>query len=377
MKRVFSTALVLAPVFLLGCSHGNNAAPAPPPTIQAAIVESISAQMPQLIQTTGTVRAKETAIISAQVPGHIRQVLVEAGDRVRSGQLLVTLDDAAMQSALAQAIAGEAAAQKQRMAAQTQASLAAQTLARYRMLEEQKSVSPQEFDEIEKRSEAAQLEVDALAAQSEQATAAVAGARTQMGYATLDAPFAGVVTARMADPGTLAVPGIPVLQIDRDGPLQVYTTVDESLIGSVREGMKVPVSVEGIEATNLSGTVAEIVPAADPASHSFLVKLDLPAAKNLRAGMYATAGIPGGVKPMILAPQSAVAMRGSLACVYALDTNSVAQLRYVTVGNRHGDRVEMLSGVAAGEKLVNDPGDRDLAGKRIESSNEPGNGAQR
>jgi len=370
MKRVLSSALVVAAVLLLGCSHGNSAAPVSPPTMQAAIVESVSAQMPQLIQTTGTVRAKETAFISAQVPGHIRQVLVEPGDRVRAGQRLVTLDDAAMESALAQAIAGEAAVQKQRMAAQTQASLAAQTLARYQILQQQKSVSPQEFDEVEKRSQAAQLEAEALAAQSEQARAAVAGARTQMGYATLDAPFAGVVTARMADPGTLAAPGIPVLQIDRDGPLQVYTTVDESLIGSIREEMKVPVSVEGVGATNMSGTVAEVVPAADPASHSFLVKLDLPAVKNLRAGMYATAGIPGGVKPMILAPQSAVAMRGSLACVYALDANNVAQLRYVTVGNRHGDRLEMLSGVAAGEKLVNDPGDRDLAGQRIESLNE-------
>lgn len=316
-------------------------------------------------------------MISAQVPGHIRQVLVQAGERVRAGQLLVTLDDAAMQSALEQAAAGEIAAQKQQMVAQTQASLAAQTLARYRMLQEQKSVSPQEFDEVEKRSEGAQLQVAAYAAQNEQAKAAVAGARTQLGYTTLHAPFAGVVTARMADPGTLAAPGMPLLEVDREGPLQVYTTVDESLIGSVRAGMKVAVSVEGIDAADLNGTVAEIVPAADPASRSFLVKLDLPAVKNLRAGMYAAAVIPGGIKPMILAPQSAVAMRGSLACVYALDANGVAQLRYVTVGNRHGDRVEILSGLAAGEKLVNDPGDRDLAGKRIESSNEPGNEAQR
>jgi RND family efflux transporter MFP subunit len=363
-------------MLLLGCSHDSRPAPTTPPTVQAAVVESLSAQTPQMIQTTGTVHAKETAMISPQIPARIRQVLVEAGDRVRAGQLLATLDDAAMQSALDQATAGEAAAQKQQMAAQTQASLAAQTLARYQMLQEQKSVSPEEFDEVEKRSQAAQLQVAAYAAQSDVAKAAVAGARTQLGYTTLRAPFAGVVTARMADPGTLAVPGMPVLQIDRDGPLQVYTTVDESLIGSIHAGMKLPVSVEGIDAASLNGTVAEIVPAADPASRSFLVKLDLPPLQNLRAGMYATVGVPGGVKPMILAPQSAVVMRGSLACVYALDADVVAQLRYVTLGNRHGDRVEILSGVAAGESLVNHPGDRDLAGKRIESTNVSGNGTQ-
>lgn len=365
MKLILSLPPVLISLLLLGCSHGSNPAPATP-TMQAEVVESVSAQMPQQIQTTATVHAKETAMISPQIPGRIRQVLVQPGDRVRAGQLLVTLDDAALQSALQQAAAGEAAAQEQQMAAQTQASLAAQTLARYQMLQGQKSVSPQEFDEVQKRTEAAQLQVAAYAAQSDQAKAAVAGARAQLGYTTLHAPFAGVVTARMADPGTMAGPGMPVLEIDRDGPLQLYATVDESLIGSIRAGMKLPVSVEGVEAANLNGTVAEIVPAADPASRSFLVKLDLPALKDLRAGMSATVNLPGGVRPMILAPQPAVVMRGSLACVYALDAEGVAQLRYVTVGNRHGDQVEILSGVAAGEKLVNHPGDRDFAGARVE-----------
>lgn len=367
MKHASFLAPALAPLLLLGCSRGSNPAPAAPPTLQAAVVESVSAQTVQLIQTAGTVHAKETAIVSPQITGTIRQVLVRAGDRVRAGQLLVTLDDAAMQSALEQATAGESAARNQQMAAQTQAALAAQTLARYQMLQEQKSVSPQEFDEVQKRSEAARLQAAAYAAQSEQAKAAALGARTQLSYMTLRAPFAGIVTARMADPGTLASPGTPVLQIDREGPLQIDTTVDESLIGSIHSGMTLPVSVEGIDAANLNGKVAEIVPAADPASRSFLVKLDLPAIKNLRAGMYATAGIPGGARLMTLAPQSVVVMRGSLACVYALDVNGLAQLRYVTLGSRQGSQVEILSGVATGEKLVNDPGDRDLSGIRIEA----------
>ena len=370
MKRALYLLSVLTPLLLLGCSRESPPASAPPPRAQATIVQSVSAQEPQRIQTTGTVHAKETALVSAQVPGHIHQVLVEAGERVRAGQPLVTLDAAAMQSALEQATAGEAAAQKQQMAAQTQALLAAQTLARYQMLKDQKSVSPQEFDEVEKRSEAAQLQVAAYAAQSEKAKAAVAGARTQLGYATLRAPFSGIVTARMADPGTLATPGMPLLQIDRDGPLQVDTSVDESLIAAIHAGLKLPVSVEAVGATNLTGTVAEIVPAADPASRSFLIKLDLPAVKNLRAGMYATADIPGAAKSMILVPQSAVVLRGSLSCVYALDASGLAQLRYVTTGSRHGDQVEILSGLAVGEALVDRPGDRDLAGKKIEAAAE-------
>lgn len=365
MKHVLFLTPGFALALLLGCSH-TSPAPATPPTAQAQLVRSVATQTPQTIQTTGTVHAKETAVISAQLPGHIRQVLVQAGDRVRAGQLLVTLDDAAMQSALSQATAAQSAVEKQQAAAQTNAQLAAGTLVRYQILRDERSVSPQEFDEVQKRSEMAALQLETLKAQADGAKAAVAGARTQLGYTALHAPFAGIITARMADPGTLAAPGVPLLQVDRDGPLQLYTTVDESLIGSVRMGMKVPVSVEGFDATGLSGTVGEIVPTADATTHSFLVKLDLPAVKNLRAGMYATAGFPGPAKSAILAPQSTVVMRGSLPCIYSLDPDGLAQLRYVTLGNRHGDQVEILSGVAAGESLVNNPGDRDLAGKQIE-----------
>lgn len=367
MKPCLSWPLLIAPVFLLGCTRAGSPAPVHAPVTQAQLVHSTSGPVEQTIQTTGTVHAKETAIVSAQVPARIREVRVRAGDTVRAGQTLVTLDDAAMQSALDQAHAGQAAAEKQQMAAESDASLASQTLARYQMLKDQKSVSPQEFDEVQKRSEAAQLRVASYAAQSQQAKAAVVSAQTQLGYTVLRAPFAGVVTARMADPGTLAAPGVPLVQVDRDGPLQVDTTVDETLISSVRMGMKVPVTVAGVDAGNLSGTVAEIVPAADPGSRSFLVKLDLPRLKGLHAGMYATAGFPGAEKPMILAPESAIVMRGSLACVYAIDQAGLAQLRYVTLGNRHGNQLEILSGLEANESLVNHPGDRDLAGKRIEA----------
>jgi RND family efflux transporter MFP subunit len=367
MKPVLPISLLIAPLLLAGCSR-SAPAPQPPPTVQAQLTRSIAAPTPQSIPATGTLHAKETAAISAQVPATIRRVLVQPGDRVRAGQLLIALDAAAQDAALSQLTQAAAAAHLQQLAAQSDASLAAGTLARYRILQQQKSVSPQEFDEVEMRSQAAQLRLESYAAQSREAQAAVSGARAQLGYTALRAPFSGVITARLADPGTLAAPGIPLLQIDRDGPLQVVTTVDESLIASIQLGIEIPVTVDGASA--LTGTVAQIVPAADPASRSFLVKLDLPPQKTLRAGMFATVQFPGPSRSMILVPQSAVMQRGSLDCVYALDSHGIAQLRYVTLGNRHGDRVEILSGIAAGETLVDNPGDLDLAGKRIEPASE-------
>jgi len=366
MNRPMLILLSAVPVLLAGCTRPGPAVHATPPAAQASLVKSVSAQVPQGIPITGTVHAKETATISAQVPATITQVLVNAGDRVRAGQVLVRLDSAAMSAGLDRALAAQQAVEMQQQAAATNASLAKSTLHRYEMLKQQNSVSPQEFDTVEKHAQAAELQVQALNAQASEAKAAVASARTQLGYTVLRSPYTGVVTSRTADPGTLATPGMPILQVDRDGPLQLYATVDESLIGAVKLGMQMPVTVDGIS-QSITGRVAQIVPAADPASRSFLLKLDLPHTPGLRAGMYATARFPGADRSMILAPQSAVIQRGSLSYVYALDANGVAQLRYVTLGRAHGNDVEVLSGLAAGEQLVNNPGDRDLAGRRIEA----------
>jgi len=333
--------------------------------MQARVVESQQKEIPVSLRSTGTVHARETAVVSAQVMGRIQQVLVHEGDNVRAGQTVVVLDDAALRSQLEQAQAGVKAAQNAQAAAQTNAALAASTLGRYKQLESEKSVSPQEMDEVSHRAEAAAANLEATRAQTDVARAQERGARTMLGYTHLVAPFAGVVTARMADPGTMATPGLPLLQVDQAGALQLDAAVDELAIGAIRKGIKTSVVVDGGTSGNLAGSVAEIVPAADPSSHSFLVKIDLPSSKQTHAGMYGTAEFANGTRRAILIPRSTVVSRGSLNCVYVLDDQGIAQLRYLTLGAQLDNLVEVLSGVSAGERLVDAPSDRDLAGKRI------------
>jgi RND family efflux transporter MFP subunit len=203
-------------------------------------------------------------------------------------------------------------------------------------------------------------------AQAEAARAAVAGARAALDQMRLRAPFAGVVTARLADPGTVAAPGVPLLQVDRDGPLQAQVTLDESLLGRIRTGMTLPVELAS-SARPIAGTVAEIAPGADPASRSFLVKLNLPATPAARAGVSVTVALPGAVQSVVEAPVAAIVHREALDYVYVLDAHAIARLRYVTLGAREGDRVVVLSGLEAGERLVAGAGDRDLAGQPIEA----------
>jgi RND family efflux transporter MFP subunit len=364
MMRASLLAVIAA--IMAGCHGGESTSPAAVQTMQARVVESRQQQIPLNVRSTGTVHARESAVISAQVMGRIRQILVRDGDSVRAGQTLVVLDDAALRASADQAQAAVKAAQNEQAAAQSDAGLAASTLARYQQLQAEKSVSPQEMDEVSRQSEAATSRLDAARAQTEAAHSQASGARTTLGYTRLVAPFSGVVTARMADPGTMAAPGVTLLQIDQAGALQLQTTVDESAIGAIHKGMKVKVVLDGASSAEIAGTVAEIVPAADPASHSFLVKIELPSSNQLRAGIYGTAEFANGTHQAILIPRSAVVLRGSLVCVYVLDGQGIAQLRYITLGEQQGNLVEVLSGISPGEKLVDAPSDRDLAGKRIE-----------
>jgi RND family efflux transporter MFP subunit len=367
MKLVWSVCLLVAGAAgLAGCNSSEPSRLAKVETVQARVVETRQQQATETVRATGTLHARQTAVISAQVVGRIQQVLVHEGDSVRAGQTLAVLDDATLKASVDQAQAAVKAAENQQAAAQTNSELAASTLARYKQLQAQKSVSPQELDEVSRRAEASSAQAEALRAAAVAATAQESGARAMLAYTRVTAPFAGIVTARMADPGTLASPGVPLLQIDSAGPLQLLTTVDESAIASVRLGMRLPVSVDAAPSLDPMGTVAEIVPAADSASHSFLVKIDIPPSPQLRAGMYAIANIATGSRQAIVVPRSAVVLRGSLPCAYVLNSNGVAQLRYVTLGTQEGNLVEVLSGLSAGEKLADDPADRDLAGKRVE-----------
>jgi RND family efflux transporter MFP subunit len=368
MKVLLSGCLLaVSSAMLAGCHGGESGAPVAPQTVQARVVQSRQLQVPLYIHATGTVHARETALLSAQLSGRIQQVLVREGDSVRAGQILVVLDDAAQRASAEQAQAAAKAMQNEHAAAETDARLATTTLERYRKLQAEKSVSAQEMDEVTHRAEASAARLEALRAHSDAARSQEKGARILQGYTRLLAPFAGVVTARLADPGTLATPGVPLLQVDSGGPLQLQASIDESAIASVHKGMKVSIAIGGATASSIVGTVAEIAPAVDPASRSYLVKIDVPTSGSIHAGVYGTADFATGTRQALFVPRSSVVLRGSLACAYVLDGRNIAQLRYLTLGAAQGDLVEVLSGMSAGERLVDQPADRELAGKQVEA----------
>ena len=235
------------------------------------------------------------------------------------------------------------------------------------MLYEKKSVSPQEFDEVKARYQAAQARRDMARSGQAQAKAALQQARTALGYTHILAPFDGIVTEKKADVGTLASPGMPIFTVEDLRRYRLEATVNESDLRYVRQGQQVPVVIDALGDKELKGRVVEIVPAADAASRSFLVKIEVPSDPALRSGLFGRAHFTRGERSALLIPSAAVVQRGQLQGIYVLDQNKIAGLRYIILGKPTTGQVEVLAGLQAGEMLIGDPGSRELSGKKIEA----------
>ena len=351
---------------LLGCSSENRAPSVAPETVSGvALIVAQGTTVPDSLEAVGTVRAAQSTQIASQTMGNIVEIRAQEGDRVQGGQILAVIDDAQPRAAVEQSAAAVTAAQKEVSSAESELALAESTLKRYQELYDKKSISPQEFDEIKTRSQAAESRRDMARAGEAQADAALTQSRTSLANTQIRAPFAGVVTEKKADAGTFASPGMPLFTLEDTRRYRLDAMVDESDIRLVHVGEAVPVLLDSLGSAEIRGTVAQIVPAADAASRGFLVKIELPSDARLRSGLFGRAHFPRGARSALLIPRTTIVERGQLRGVFAIDANQIAQLRYVTLGQPFGEQVEVLSGLQQGEKLIAAPGDREFGGKQI------------
>lgn len=369
-RRHSTTALsVLITVLsgiLAGCSNERRTELAASEMVKRVpVVVAQKRIAPNWLEGVGTVRAAQTSQVASRTMGNIVEIRAREGDRVQRGQVLAVIDETQLRSAVEQAAAAQSAAEKEISIADSDFSLAEVTLKRYQQLYEMKSVSPQEFDEVKARYQSAQARREMARAEQSRAAAVLNQAGTSLGYAQIRAPFAGLVTEKKADAGTLASPGMHLFTLEDTRSYQLEATVDERDIRIVRIRETVPASIDALGVAELPGKVVQIVPAADPASRSLLVKVELPSDPRLRSGLFGRARFPRGERTLLSIPRAAVVERGQLQGVFVIDADQMAGLRYITLGKTIGDQVEVLSGLQDGEKLVAAPGSRDLIGKRI------------
>jgi RND family efflux transporter MFP subunit len=391
LKPALYTAAAIGVLTVAGCGTSTHeSAPLDEREAVAVSVERVSlVDLPSFIEAGGTVQAGSTAHITSRVVAPIQHVHVSAGDRVRRGQTLVTLDareltaHADRATAMIRAATDSArAAESRTQAEEASLRLATATHARISALADRKSATPQELDQAvaalraaEARVQMARSESAAAAAELDTAKAASEAAAVARSYAVLIAPFDGIVADRLADPGSLAAPGAPLLVVEQEGPARFEVRVDASRAASITRQQPAEVRIDSGDPEWLSARVIE-VGRTDVTSHSFLVKLELPVGATVRTGAFGRARFAGPARRTLTVPATSLIRRAGLVFAFTTDADGRSRLRPVVAGAVAEGRAEILAGLQEGDTVVANPPPSLLDGTplRIEPSTTPAGG---
>jgi RND family efflux transporter MFP subunit len=404
MKKKWFFAVMILGILILACGKKEEAVIEKPIPVQGLKIETIhSSPVGEEYEAVGTVRSKLTSVLSSKTVGNIQTVHVHEGDRVHTGQLLIEIDNRDTRAQLQKAQAGLRevqdaeqeieqniqAAESAREAAEAGRALAQATYNRYKALLDEKSVSRQEFDEVQAKLKIAEAEVSRagrmyqgllarksqVVAKSEEVKADVAGAQVYVGYGRILSPINGIVTAKQAEVGLLAAPGVPLLTLEDHSYYRLEVSVEDSVLSRIRLGAPVSVYIDALGPQEFPCKVSEIVPASDPGSRSSTVKIDLANLKDrvnapsvLRSGLYGKARFRIGEKQVLLVPQKAVLRSGQLVSVFTVDSSDTLRLRLIKPGKERGDQLEVLSGLNEGDRVVVEGVERAKEGAQVQAS---------
>lgn len=292
---------------------------------------------------SGEVTAKQTANISTRVMGYVNKIHVKPGDKVLSGQLLVSIssDDILAKKAQAQAMIAEAEAA---------AKNAQRDYDRFKTLRGQNSVSDKELENVALKNTSMNAKVQMARQQLNEVNA-------MLSYTNIRAPFSGVITQKMMDEGCMANPGMPILAIEQSGELQVVASVPENYIQYVKLGDVAKMELKSLGST-IDGKVSELSPSAFRTGGQYFIKLAIESKEkeNIRPGMYVNILIPNNtgedITARIMLHKNSIVYRDQLTGVYVVDDQNQANLRWVRLGKTIGDQVEALSGLSQNDRII-------------------------
>ena len=305
----------------------------------------------------GVVEAVRQTVIAAQVAGAVVQLDAKVGDRVQAGQVLLRIDArAADQNA--------AASDAQLLAARAALDVASKDFARQKQLYQERYISQAALDRAESQFKSTQAQASAQVAQA-------GAARTQSGFYVVRAPFAGVLAEVPVSLGDMAMPGRALVSLYDPAALRVTASVPQSVASQASAGPSLRIELPGLPAASAWVTPSRVqwLPTVDAATHTVQLRADLPAGlagpPGIVPGMFARlwlavpqARAAAGTNPAIATlsvPLQAIVHRAEMTGLYVLDPSGKPVLRQVRLGRTQGDRVEILSGLMAGEQVVSDP----------------------
>lgn len=329
-------AVLLIAALLSGCGHEAPRREAGRPiAVHAVPIEP--SRTARIVDAAGSLRAQNEAVLSGKVMGSVIEIRKQAGEAVRRGEVLIVIDARDVLGQVGQA-EGSLAQAKAAMV------LADANLKRFEQLRARGSASQLELDQ-------ARYQYETTKGAVQQAEGAVATASSYKSYAEIASPFDGRIVDRYCEVGDLAAPGRPLIKVEDPSRIRLHVSLPESETALATPGGTVAVSVAALGERRFEGTIAEVVPAVDTATRTFLVKIDLPPDPLLRSGLYAKALFRGAQRTAIRVPREAVLTRGGLTGIFIAEGNR-ATFRLVTLAEGAGDSVEVLSGLRAGARII-------------------------
>ena len=292
--------------------------------------------------TEAVVEAVRQSTVAAQIAGRVVEIRFDVGDYVKQGEVIVRIDErvAAQAVEASQAQVAEAEAALRNARAQND---------RSRQLLAQKFISQAAMDKAEEEYKAAAARVTALLAGAGQSA-------TARSFATIVAPYSGIVSARHVELGEMAVPGKPLMTGFDPGTLRVVANVPQARVAAIGQGGKARIEVPSMNRW-IDAKKVTVVPSADPRTHTTLVRLELPPdVRGIYPGVFARAHFVTGTAPRLLVPRSAVLRRSEVTAVYVIGDDGQPRLRQVRLGTAADESaVEVLAGLRAGERVALEP----------------------
>lgn len=355
MRRfTLSVALLM---LLAGCGGKQEAKNAEPTQAVPAIAVQVEPARREDVRTSlslsGDIRSALETPLAPKVGGRLEYLLADEGTPVKAGQVIGRIDPHDFQLQVLQAQATLAAAQANRASAATNHASASDNARRLASLHADGGVSDQQMIATRAQAQAAANAVRAADAQIAQARAAIALAQSQLANTEIKAPFAGVVTKKSAEVGTMLAPMTPVVTVAATQTLEVKVPVGQASLAEVRVGQPVSFTVPTYPGRVFSGKVSEVAPTVDPRTRTTQITIRIPNQDGtLSPGMFARVTVPTAVREnAIVVDADAVVSEGEETFVYVV-TGELAQRRPVKLGLRTNEKVEIVSGLQPGDRVV-------------------------
>lgn len=340
MKRL----MVILGIFLMG---GCASEPHQNVTTESGAVKQVVSEMvrvavvPVPVTAVGTTEPYARATPGTRLLGRVASVVVDEGQRVKAGEVLVRIEGSDLSAKRQQAVSVLQEAKAVRDNAQAQ-------VRRFRNLFDEKAVSKQALDEAETAFERAKANVVT-------AEGALMEVDANVGYLSVSSPVDGIVVQKFVETGDMATPGAPLFTVEQQDPMKVTVQISERDLPYIKVSQPVVVRIEATQYTkDLDGRVEAVIPSGDPRSRTFEVRVVLENKDStLQSGMFARVQFQKDSRAGLLIPASAVVQEGQLQGVFVVVGDRV-NLRWVRLGKVFGDRVEVISGLSVGDEIVID-----------------------